>query len=1169
MLVRQIFLIAILLLAYPGLSQDALKNPIVPLTPNAASLGKFGETPIGLYTGQPNITIPIYQIDYPGLSVPINLVYSYNGLKVEEYPGWVGTGWTLTGTGVINRQQRSLPDESPKGYNGQYKSGEKVHDFISTGMYQFTGPNFPNGTTPWATPEFQSWLASPANQNLVDYLTDVKNGFADSEPDMFVFNVPGYSGKFFFDHTQCETTVKSGVVLPHQNLQIKGYFNYSQSYPSSQSAGVIEKFEITDEKGNQFLFEQLEQSITERENVDNGQPENSGVANSWYLTSISDVFGNEILYEYLPRTIDSPPTLREELNMPYEPNAGLKQFYYTTTTEAVLKEISFRNGSIEFIEETSDRLDWNSTTWKPGTTSQQPRALANISVKSQGQTTKEFELHYGYFGSHARLRLDQIVERNGGTSKPPYEFIYRDISNFPRIGDLNSLFSQDHWGYYTAENIQTLLPPYRSTLWGGITIVRNGNSRTPNPNFASAGMLEKIIYPTGGFTTFEYEPNEYHSLFAEIPEDFNPCAGEFVSYGEVSELLRWDVHDENESVHSFSLDGDICSKVEVILDVSGCEESQAYVHLRSTMGEYFIKARMNTDRTVSYEEGLYRPFDTFVLPAGNYELVAGVLNAAIACPEPFRSNKAFISLSIVSQNPADANFTRVAGGMRISKVTDCATSPCSGCTTKYFDFSDVYDPSHTSGRLITGPNYIHKQRFSINNNYEVYNVDGDVVSASSNVPVVGTQGSTVGYRFVTIREESGDQKGKTVHHFTSANEYPDDGSLSYPFPPRIDNDWKRGAELTTSYYLSPESNGPLVSSKETNYQFQTVYDNQSKPIALKLGQRIVELDEAPGEKPLGSFIFFAYAIESGWKKRVQEKNTSFAEGQPLETITNFTYNNDVHLQPTAIQTIGSDGKQMLTVLRYKDDLVDIQNLSTEEVAGIEALPDHTIPIEEHVTKGLTSVSRKLNLYLGPQLDRVKQAIGNGPLEEKINISAYDQYGNILGFSTNTGEKKSYLYGYNHSYPIAEVVNAEHNQIYVNSFETSGTPSTLVMGMNHAKTGTKVHQGGNFIMDGFTPSNPSVLRMSYWYWDGLQWNFSGELPFSNTITSGATHLDEVRVYPVDAIMSTFTYDPGIGMTSKTDQNNVTTYYEYDALGRLQLIRDDQYNLVSGYDYYYKN
>ncbi|HWJ28673.1 MAG TPA: hypothetical protein VNS32_19170, partial [Flavisolibacter sp.] len=108
-------------------------------------------------------------------------------------------------------------------------------------------------------------------------------------------------------------------------------------------------------------------------------------------------------------------------------------------------------------------------------------------------------------------------------------------------------------------------------------------------------------------------------------------------------------------------------------------------------------------------------------------------------------------------------------------------------------------------------------------------------------------------------------------------------------------------------------------------------------------------------------------------------------------------------------------------------------------------------------------------------------------------------GNLVEVTKKDGIVTSYLWGYSNSYPIATVV---------------GTPFASV---NAVVT--------NSILQ--SPASDAALR---------------------------TELDKIRQQFPKSLTSSYTYTPLIGITSETSPTRKLTFYNYDALGRLTVIKD---------------
>jgi len=230
--------------------------------------------------------------------------------------------------------------------------------------------------------------------------------------------------------------------------------------------------------------------------------------------------------------------------------------------------------------------------------------------------------------------------------------------------------------------------------------------------------------------------------------------------------------------------------------------------------------------------------------------------------------------------------------------------------------------------------------------------------------------------------------------------------------------------------------------------------------------------------------------------------------------------------------------------------------------------------------------------------------------KQIALYDYDNYGNLVQTLTGGNKVSSNIYDYDGKLMVASVSNASYSDIGYTSFEAQG-----------GKAGSWVNAAAIFTDDArtgrksFNLSDPSNPVNNYFGFGGLNggltyivsfWSKNGtaclngsaggtstlnscqgtagwkqgstvngwtyyEKQVSNidkVSVSGTGLIDEFRIYPVGALMTTTTYTPLIGKTSECDASGRVTYYEYDNLGRLRFIRDDNKYIIRMYDYNYQ-
>src|SRR6266567_916413 len=438
-------------------------------SPNAASLGKFGDIPVSLYTGVPEISVPLFTVKGRTVELPITLRYRASGIRVEDIASWVGLGWSLDAGGVITRTVRGITD-----------------DKASVGYY-FTG---------------NTW-SDPANWPTITNLTtawNVNHGTVDGDPDQFFFSFAGRSGPFVMGPVDAGGTIEYRAI-PSQKLRI---------IPTFGSSG-IESWEVTTEDGTRYTFAAREAHFDY--SVGNVPNYGDQLNSSWYLTQILAPGGDAIGLSYTPYSARHDMGWHDELfsDVYSGANGACDATDEHVTNEYLinpaqrLTSISSARYTVNFVAGASLRTDALS----PWDGSQQEPRLDHITVTTPtGTVLRSFQLTHDYFPGN-RLRLLSVAEQDrNGNSLPPYRFTYDGQTLPPR----NS-YAQDHWGYYNGKSNTSYIPTlvYTSQYDPGTpqTVVYPGADRTPDATFMQAGVLTRITYPTGGYNEFVYEPNEY------------------------------------------------------------------------------------------------------------------------------------------------------------------------------------------------------------------------------------------------------------------------------------------------------------------------------------------------------------------------------------------------------------------------------------------------------------------------------------------------------------------------------------------------------------------------------------------------------------------------------------------------------------------------------------
>lgn len=1053
-----------------GATNPQMNTVTIP-TPNAASIGKFGDYPVSLYSGLVDIAIPVYEIKSGSLSLPITLKYHPSGNKVTDISSWVGLGWSLDAGGMITRKVNGNVDESTNGY-------------LSTN-------NVVKGIVNFRT-----------SQDDLNYLLNFQRGFIDGEPDIFAYNFPGKSGHFIFNRDK--TTL---IKLPLDKTQITTDL-------------VNNVFTVVDENGIIYQFGKgLDgSSCYETSNTfDPFKQASVPVVTSWLLTAIisadrADTIRFKYTSQYLQGLSDvndycvlKDNYIHYSLPGTFQSSTAASCNSYSVSNYSIeykLSEIHFRNGKILFSPSADTRLDRpNDKKLNAITVYRYDYSISNYS------TLKTVQLYQSYYYNNDRLRLDSVrYMDNQNAGVETYSFGY-NATTLP-----NSLSRQrDWWGYFNSNNGSTLVPSTQVSFIndGGIatTVTVGDANREPDTFRMKACVLESIYYPTGGHTEFTYETNK-------------------------------------------------CSYSNSIINAGGLRIKQ--------IRKYDGISPTPVISTYKY---------------GNNESGYGNLNA----PINFTLNPSFFTSSIVSQAwgnpqsqqgcPESIRSRTYSSGLSIDLV------PYDG-TPVYYDYVTEYNGDLVNGATLGKTVYNYLFTPDVNNSY---------VPNSSAKLYTQTNYWKRGY-------------------LASKSVYDSNNKLLY----QLVNNY--GAFQSVRY----DSVGLLVSR---NYDYVVV-----PPSSESLNDPNVTGQSFACGYPMYLFDYASYSVTTGNYVLYSTTETTFDQNTPsnsLSKTTSYVYNN-TNYQPSQITTNLSNGENEVTNIKYPGDYT-ISSLPDTKSAGILNLQSKNIitpPVEKYIqrmnpggsnSRTITGVltSFKTSQPYPDTIYRFESASGVADFttsdisgnsfvkdyryQPAVILQNFDNRGNTVQQQKISDAVYSYIWDYNQQYPVAEVTNASLPDIAYTSFEADGTGnwaitrSAIVVDAT-SPTGQKCYNitsASSITKSGLNTSTAYIV--SYWSKNGSSlftvngssgstgvsangWTYYEHvISGASTITistSGSGSIDEVRLYPKGALMTTYMYNSLVGMTSQCDAANHIAYYEYDAFNRLKLIRDLYKNIVKRFDYLYQ-
>lgn len=259
---------------------------------------------------------------------------------------------------------------------------------------------------------------------------------------------------------------------------------------------------------------------------------------------------------------------------------------------------------------------------------------------------------------------------------------------------------------------------------------------------------------------------------------------------------------------------------------------------------------------------------------------------------------------------------------------------------------------------------------------------------------------------------------------------------------------------------------------------------------------------------------------SGWTRVSKKVSKTYPDATShfIKTTEDYTYDDDTRV-PLTYKLTTPLGEELSTEYTYHTGNSAYSQNRISEVSemknyrGTDLLSTQKITYDDSwaaINEGAQAATTNLSWL--PETTELKKA--NKSSIVKSRILAYDQYGHPVEVQQENGIKIVYIYGYFSSQLVAKIENAT----------LSGITSGLITDIKDASD---------------TNDNEEELLEA---------------------------LDALRDALPDAMVTTYTYRPLIGVSTVTDANGDRQHYEYDDFGRLLRVRNSRNQILSETEYH---